>query len=226
MASLVRGIEDLVVEDREVEGKAETDGVGRGKLRLGNLGGSLVGVERLVGRILARVADGELGEVAVVVTLPVSCVRSATHGNGDATSQLVADMRGAIRDKAFYVHLVVEHLGLSRRRGRNQVLVENLENVIADLGKFRLDLDAVLLDQADLRRVALRLFLLLDRSDDPPRGTAGANDVLVGDGQEVALLDGEVPVLRSDDLHVLDHLCRRAQHVISHRVASDGRRGK
>lgn len=78
VASLVGSIEDLVVEDREVEGQAETDGVGGGELRLGNLGGSLVGVKRLVGRILARVADGELGEVAVVVTLPVSCVRGTT----------------------------------------------------------------------------------------------------------------------------------------------------
>ena len=78
MASLVGSIENLVVEDREVEGEAETDRVGGGKLRLGNLGGSLVGVKGLVGRVLARVADGKLGKVAVVVTLPVSCVRSAT----------------------------------------------------------------------------------------------------------------------------------------------------
>ena len=85
VASLVGSIEDLVVEDREVEGEAETDGVGRGKLRLGNLGGGLVGVKRLVGRVLARVADGELGEVAVVVTLPVSCVRSATRRRDEPT---------------------------------------------------------------------------------------------------------------------------------------------
>ena len=72
VASLIRCIEDLVVEDGEVEGKAKTDGVGRGKLGLGNLGGGLVGLEGLVGRVLALVANGELGEVTVVVTLPAT----------------------------------------------------------------------------------------------------------------------------------------------------------
>lgn len=104
-------------------------------------------------------------------------------------------------------HLVVEDLGLSRLGRRNQVLVKNIENVIADLGKLGLNLLAVLLDKGNLGRVALRLLLLLDRSDYSPRGTAGTNDVLVGDGEEVALLDGQVAVLGGDDLHVLDHLC-------------------
>ena len=41
MASLIRRVEDLVVEHREVESKTEADGVGRGKLGLGNIGGVL-----------------------------------------------------------------------------------------------------------------------------------------------------------------------------------------
>lgn len=61
VASLVRGVENLVVEYGEVEGKAEADRVRRRKLGLGNLGGSLVGLERLVGRVLALVTDSELG---------------------------------------------------------------------------------------------------------------------------------------------------------------------
>ncbi len=72
MASLVRGVQDLVVEHGEVKGETQTDGVSRGKLGLGDLGGSLVSLKRLVGGVLAAVTDGELGEVAVVVTLPVS----------------------------------------------------------------------------------------------------------------------------------------------------------
>jgi hypothetical protein len=71
VASLVGSVENLVVEDGEVQGEAETDGVGGGKLGLGNLGGGLVGLEGLVGGVLAAVADGELGQVAVVVALPV-----------------------------------------------------------------------------------------------------------------------------------------------------------
>lgn len=71
MASLVRRVEDLVVENGEVKGKAQADGVSRRQLSLGNLGGSLVSLKRLVGGVLAAVANGELSEVAVVVTLPV-----------------------------------------------------------------------------------------------------------------------------------------------------------
>ena len=72
MASLVRRVQDLIIEDREVEGKSQADRVGRGQLRLRNLGSRLVCLQRLVGRILALVANGELCQVAVVVTLPVT----------------------------------------------------------------------------------------------------------------------------------------------------------
>ena len=70
VASLIRSIEDLIVKDGEVEGKTQTDGVSRRKLALGNIGGTLVSLEGLVGRILALVASRKLGKVAVVVTLP------------------------------------------------------------------------------------------------------------------------------------------------------------
>ena len=87
----------------------------------------------------------------------------------------------------------------------NQVLLENLEDVIADLGQFGLDLLTVLLDKSDLGLVALGLFFLLNGGDDSPRRTAGTNDVLVGNGEEIPLLDGEVNIGRGNDLHVLDH---------------------
>lgn len=173
VAGLVGGVQDLVVEDREVEGQAEADGVGRGEVSLGDLGGSLVGLEGGIGSTLAAVASGELGEVTVVVTL----------------------------------HLVVEDLGLARLGGLDEVLVQDVQDVVADLGELGLDLLAVLLDQGNLALVALGLLLLLDRGNNAPRGTAGTNDVLVGDGQEIPLLNGELNVGRGNDLHVLDHLC-------------------
>lgn len=103
---------------------------------------------------------------------------------------------------------MVENLGLARLSGRDQVLVEDLEDVLADLGKLGLDLLSVLLDEGDLGRVALGLLLLLDRSDYSPGGAARTDDVLVGDGEKVALLDGQVAVLGGDNLHVVDHLCK------------------
>ena len=201
MASLVRGVEDLVVENGEVQGETQTDGVGRRKLSLGNLGGGLVSLERLVGGVLAAVANSELSKVAVVVTLPVTGLAQDAR----TTCSTVWASR--------YAHLVVEDLGLAGLGRGNQVRVEDVEDVVADLGELGLDLLAVLLDESDLRRVALRLLLLLDRGDYSPRGTAGANDVLVGDGEKVALLDGEVAVLAGDNLHVVDHLCGERNYI-------------
>ena len=70
LASLVGRVEDLVVEDGEVQGKTKTDGVGGSQVLGSDLSGGLVSLERLVGRSLALVANGELSEVTVVVTLP------------------------------------------------------------------------------------------------------------------------------------------------------------
>lgn len=101
---------------------------------------------------------------------------------------------------------MVEDLGLAARSRGNQVLVQNVQNVIADLSKLGLDLLAVLLDQSDLGLVALRFLLLLDRGNDSPRRTSGSNDVLVGDREKIPLLDGELYIGGGDNLHVLDHL--------------------
>lgn len=71
VASLVGSVQDLVVENREIQGKTQTNRVGRRKLALSNISSSLIGLEGFVGRVLALVASGELSEVAVVVALPV-----------------------------------------------------------------------------------------------------------------------------------------------------------
>lgn len=104
-------------------------------------------------------------------------------------------------------HLVVEDLGLAALGRGDQVLVENLEDIIADLGQLSLDLLTVLLDEGDLGLVALGLFFLFDGGDDSPGRTTGTDDVLVGDRQEIPLLDGELYIGGGNDLHVLDHLC-------------------
>ena len=102
-------------------------------------------------------------------------------------------------------HLMVEDLGLARGGRGNEVLLENVEDVLADLCELSLDLLPVCLDHDNLGLIALGLFLLLNRRDDAPAGTAGADDVLVSDGEEVALFDGELLVRRRDALHVLNH---------------------
>ena len=71
VASLIRRVEDFVVEDGEVQRETKTDWVSWGEVSAGNFGGVLVGFEGLVGRDLTLLAHGKLGQVAVVVSLPV-----------------------------------------------------------------------------------------------------------------------------------------------------------
>ncbi len=168
---------------------------------LGNsdIGGGLVGLEGLVGGVLALVTGSELGEVTVVVS----------HPNFDRSEGW--DQPNSVRSHgpnpyfSRHSHLVVEHLALTSSSGRNEVLVKNIKDVLADLGELSLDLLPVTLDHSDLSLVTLALLFLLDRGDDSPRSTTSTDDVLVGDGEEVSLFDGELLVGRSDGLHVLDH---------------------
>lgn len=71
MAGLVWRVENLIVEDREVQGKTKADWVGWGKVGLSNFGSILVSLKRLVGGLLALITSSELSKVTVVVTLPV-----------------------------------------------------------------------------------------------------------------------------------------------------------
>lgn len=64
-ASLLVILHDFVVEDREVQGEAELDGVAGGQ---GDLQGLLVGLEGLSLDMLELLSLGGLGDVAVVVS--------------------------------------------------------------------------------------------------------------------------------------------------------------
>jgi len=161
VACLVWRIENLVVEDGEVESKTKADWVGWCKISLGNLSSVLVSLKRLVSRLLSLVTNGELGEVTVVVTLPiVVLVVRVSPGEGDK-------------------HLVVENLRLPTLSRWNQVLVKDLKDIFADLGQLCLDCLTVVLDEANLYLVSLGLFLLLNRGNNSPRSAAGTNNVLV-----------------------------------------------
>ena len=87
------------------------------------------------------------------------------------------------------VHFVVKDLRFTSLCRWNQMCLENLQDVFANLGEFGLNLLAIFFDQAHLRFVAFRLLLLLNRGDDPPGSTSRANDVLVRDGKEIPLFN-------------------------------------
>mmetsp|Transcript_58861 Transcript_58861/g.127772 ORF Transcript_58861/g.127772 Transcript_58861/m.127772 type:complete len:252 (-) Transcript_58861:13-768(-) len=100
------------------------------------------------------------------------------------------------------LHLVVEDLAFLRVGVGDELVLDNLENVRADIDKLVLDLGLVVTNKGK----ALSLSLLLDGGDHSPRGTAGADDILVGNGKEVSLLDGKLLGLLGNGLHVVDHL--------------------
>ncbi len=101
-----------------------------------------------------------------------------------------------------HVHLVVENLGLARFGLWNQGLVKDIKNILADLLELGLDLLAVVTDGRDVLLGSLGLLLLFDGGDDAPGGTASANDVLVGNGKKVTLIDGELATKLSHEVLV------------------------
>jgi len=66
------------------------------------------------------------------------------------------------------IHLVIEHLGLSRLCLWDQRLIQDIKNILADFLEFSLDLLTVITDGRNVLVGTLRLFLLLDRRDYAP----------------------------------------------------------
>ncbi|MBA0743435.1 hypothetical protein Gogos_006113 [Gossypium gossypioides] len=73
----------------------------------------------------------------------------------------------------------------------NKLLFKELQNFNADLLQLRLDLGYVLVDDCDVVGVAMAFLFLLDGGNDHLGGTMGTNDILVGEKEKVALLDGD-----------------------------------
>ena len=98
---------------------------------------------------------------------------------------------------------MVEHLGFSRLGLWDEGFVEDIEDVLADLLELGFDLLAIVTDGRHVLVRALGFFLLLDGRNDSPGSTSGPNHVLVGNGEEVALVDRELTTqlahVRSDD---------------------------
>lgn len=63
---------------------------------------------------------------------------------------------------------MVEDLGLARLGLGDERLIEDVEDILADLLELGLDLLSVLADGANVLLGTLRLLFLLDRGDDAP----------------------------------------------------------
>lgn len=104
-------------------------------------------------------------------------------------------------------HLQIKDLGFASGCRGNEVGVEQVENATADGGELGLDLGTVVANSGNVVGVAAALLLLFDGGDDPPGGAAGAGSVLIGYGEEVALLRGEFIGTRerNETLHEVHH---------------------
>lgn len=110
---------------------------------------------------------------------------------------------------------MIKDLALAHSRRGNQMRIEHEENVVANICELCFNFLAVAPNLDHLAVVALGLFLLLDRRNYTPRGAAGTNDILVGNREEIALFDGKLLVTSGNFLHVIDHLCKRREHLAS-----------
>ena len=102
------------------------------------------------------------------------------------------------------LHLQVEDLGLWVARLWYQELVQELEDILANVLELLLDLLAVLASHRLLPLAALGL--LLNARDDAPRRAASADHILVGDREQVPLLVAQLVARLGDLLHCGRHV--------------------
>ena len=107
--------------------------------------------------------------------------------------------------KVVTLHLVVEDLALTGLSVLDQVVIEDGEDIVANLGQLLFNLDFVRLDLWQLLLVALGLFLLLNGGDYTPASSTSTDHILVRNREQVALLDGELVAESGHLFHVFDH---------------------
>jgi hypothetical protein len=89
---------------------------------------------------------------------------------------------------------VIENLRLARLSLRDEGLVENVQDILAHFLELSLDLLAVVTDDGNVLGGSLGFFLLLNRGNDAPGSTTGTDNILVGDGEEIALVNGKFTI--------------------------------
>merc|ERR1719443_1344959 len=172
LASFIRLVEHLVLEDREVERKAETDWMRDRQIFLGDLLGSFIRPLCVLRCRSLCVAFTVLRNVAVVIGL----------------------------------HLLVEDLRLSSASFWDEKLIKEVQDLFTNAIELTLHCFAILLRMIHILIIAFAFFLLLNAADDAPSCTATSHSVLVGHGQEVALLDAKLVASLANLLHLLCHL--------------------
>mmetsp|Transcript_72465 Transcript_72465/g.198547 ORF Transcript_72465/g.198547 Transcript_72465/m.198547 type:complete len:261 (+) Transcript_72465:279-1061(+) len=180
-----------------------------------------------------RVVEGLLGELARLRRLPLHLVQEDGVVEREAEADRVRWREARRRLRGFIVgarrtlsvvylllvlrelgevavvvglHLEVEDAGLRAGRLRDEEVVEQSEDILADVVELLLDVGLVGGHVWRVIRMLLDL-LRLDRANDAERSAARADDILVRDGQQVALLERQVRLRAFGRvLHEGDHL--------------------
>ena len=169
-------LHDLVVEDGEVEGEAELDGVAGGK---GDLVGGVVGLEGVGFGGIEVGTLGVLGNVTIVV----------------------AD------------HLDEEGLWLTVAGSLEYVGVDHVHDALAVVAELSFDAGLVLGKGIGEFGV---LGVLLNCGNGAAGGALGADEVLEGNGEEVALVGGDIGTLLLHDLLELVNHILKALSLFGH----------
>jgi len=184
----------FVVKDGVVEGKTETDRVSGGEL-LSNLGCLLVSSVGVFSSILSDFTGGVLSHVSVTD-------KKGKYGEEKKKKKKLRDFLPVVVS----LHLEVEDLSFIGGLGFQEVVLQNSQNILANVAKFSLDLCFVGSDSLQVGLVALALLLLFNGRDDSPGSTARTNNVFVGNRQKVPLLKGQLCVGGGDLLHRINHV--------------------
>lgn len=99
---------------------------------------------------------------------------------------------------------MVENLRLARLGLWDQGLIQDIKDILADLLEFGLNLLAVGSDGLNMLVGAFGFLLLLDGGDNAPGSTSGTNDILVGNGKKVSLIDGKLSAQLQTTLSVVN----------------------
>ena len=87
---------------------------------------------------------------------------------------------------------MIEDLGFSRFGLGNERVAENVQNILADLLEFILNLLTIVADGPDVLVRPLGFLLLLDRRNDAPRGASSTDHVFVGNRQQITFVYREL----------------------------------
>ncbi|CAL5375124.1 unnamed protein product [Camellia sinensis] len=109
-------------------------------------------------------------------------------------------------------HFLVKNSVLSTKTGRNEMLINHSHNITTNLNELRLYHMPVFLDPFGIHFVSIRLFLLLNRRQDPPRRPPRTHHFLIPHRKQVPLLNSQFYIHIRNLLHRMHQICMKSHN--------------